>query len=302
MVVVVLVATLSSAMMWYQQRGVELEAAKRTRVQSEWILRGAVDWAGAIAEDAARQGGGRHLGEAWAVPLAPARLSTFLSAEKGASLVGENAGNEQDVFLSGSIRDLQDRLNVNNLVQSAKLHQTSHDAWGRLFEHLKLPKDELDRMAGQLLKAHLASTGGDSKAPLIPQSTSDLAWLGLSAKTIEVLTPYVVVLPVRTPVNLNTAPAEVLMASLQEVDIGHARQLVQDRITRPMNSDMDALLLIKNPAVSINPDDHAVSSSFYQVVGRLETNGQVIEARSVLQRANQRMGVVSMRYASASLR
>ena len=44
MLTVALVATLAAAAMWQQWRGVEVEAAERTRVQSAWLLGGALDW------------------------------------------------------------------------------------------------------------------------------------------------------------------------------------------------------------------------------------------------------------------
>jgi general secretion pathway protein K len=85
MLTVVLVATLASAMLWQQWRGVEVETAQRGRVQAAWILVGALDWARLILREDARRGGADHLAEPWAVPLAPARLSTFLAARGRAS-------------------------------------------------------------------------------------------------------------------------------------------------------------------------------------------------------------------------
>ena len=69
-------------MIWQQWRAVQVEAAERARTQSAWILSGALDWARLILREDARNGGTDHLGEPWAVPLAEARLSTFLAADK----------------------------------------------------------------------------------------------------------------------------------------------------------------------------------------------------------------------------
>ena len=44
MLTVVLVATLASAVLWQQWRGVEVETAERSRTQSSWVLIGALDW------------------------------------------------------------------------------------------------------------------------------------------------------------------------------------------------------------------------------------------------------------------
>ena len=80
--VVALIATLASSMLWQQWRAIQVEAAERARTQSAWILSGALDWARLILREDARNGGTDHLGEPWAVPLAEARLSSFLATDK----------------------------------------------------------------------------------------------------------------------------------------------------------------------------------------------------------------------------
>src|SRR5258707_11956420 len=74
MIIVTLVATLAASMVWQQWRAVQVEVAERARLQSSWILSGALDWAKLILREDAKTGGADHLGEPWAVPLAEARL------------------------------------------------------------------------------------------------------------------------------------------------------------------------------------------------------------------------------------
>ncbi len=45
MVIVTLVATLAAAMVWQHWRAVQAETIERSRIQSAWILSGALDWA-----------------------------------------------------------------------------------------------------------------------------------------------------------------------------------------------------------------------------------------------------------------
>ncbi len=91
MIIVTLIASLAAGMVWQQYRAVQIEAADRARAQSAWILQGALDWARLILKEDAggnRNGNAKkvdHLGEPWAVPLAEARLSTFLAADKSAA-------------------------------------------------------------------------------------------------------------------------------------------------------------------------------------------------------------------------
>ncbi len=286
MLTVVLVATLASAMLWQQWRGVEVETAQRARVQAAWILTGALDWARLILREDARQGGADHLAEPWAVPLAPARLSTFLAAERGQALVGDETDPEQEAFLSGQMQDLQARLNVDNLIDSGKLHGVSVAAWGRLFKHLNLPETELLGMTQALLLAAEPASGAKpgAKTPLWPQTVADLAWLGLSPASVLAIKPFVVVLPGRTPVNLNTAPPEVLLASVPGLDMARAQSLVQARAAQPIATLMDAEKLVDSPAIRFDSNEHSVASRYFSVTGQLRIGRATVQEQSVLQR------------------
>ncbi len=111
MVILTLVATLAAGMVWQQWRAVEVESAERARAQAAWILNGAHDWARLILREDSRSPGVDHLGEPWAVPLAEARLSTFLAADRS-----NTTDDGPEAFLSGSIADAQARYNLRNLV------------------------------------------------------------------------------------------------------------------------------------------------------------------------------------------
>lgn len=295
MLTVVLVATLASAMMWQQWRGVALESALRTRVQSAWILTGALDWARLILREDARQGGSDHLAEPWAVPLAPARLSTFLAAERGQALVTDDTDPDSEAFLSGYIQDMQARLNVSNLIDNGKLHAPTVAAWERLFKQLNLPENELDSMTQGLLQASASLVKGksDPQAPLWPNTVADLAWLGVSASTLQVMTPFVTLLPERTPVNLNTAPPEVLVASVTGLELAQARQLVQSRALKPIGTLMDAAQLVANPEVRFDSAEHGVASRFFRVTGQLRIGQATMQERSTLQRDGLEVKILS---------
>ena len=101
--------------------------------------------------------------------------------------LGENL---QGAYLSGQITDLQSRLNVLNLVQDGRVHTPTLQAFGRLFEALQLPPAELLVLVAQLQAALAApetatnTSAGNAPHPLLPRSTDQLAWLGLSAGSV----------------------------------------------------------------------------------------------------------------------
>jgi general secretion pathway protein K len=294
MLTVVLVATLASAMLWRQWRQVEIESAQRARVQSQWILTGALDWARLILREDARQGGSDNLTEPWAVPLAPARLSTFLAAQQGQATVGDDDDPSQEAFLSGHIQDLQSRLNVANLIEGDKVHEPTRAIWERLFKQLNVPKDELDTLTQRLLLATAAGSNSAKSAattnpnapqpPLMPHSVVELTWLGVSEPTLNAITPYITLLPVRTVVNLNTAPLEVLVASVPNLTPAQARALIQSRAAQPLGTLMDALLVVTDAKVKFDPAEQGVASRFFSVTGQLRVGGNTVQEQSVLQR------------------
>ena len=269
MLVVTLVATLCMVTVQQQWRSIEVESAERSSVQARWLLRAAADWVRLILSEDARNNDVDHLGEPWTVNLQQAPIS---------SLLGSHI---QGIYLSGRIEDLQARLNVSNLVQNDQIHAPTLLAFSRLFEALHLSELELRLLTDQLLRLKTASnTRANSTAistaitswPLTPSSTEQLAWLGLSADAITRLQPYVVVLPEYTPVNLNTASALVLHASIVGLDISQANRVVQLRMQNHFKSLEDVVQAIEQPSLRLNDSMYSLSSSYFASHMRITIN------------------------------
>ncbi|HWH74364.1 MAG TPA: type II secretion system minor pseudopilin GspK [Methylibium sp.] len=295
MVIVTLVATLAAAMVWQQWRAVQVEAAERARSQSHWILAGAVDWARLILREDAVTGGADHLGEPWAVPLAEAKLSTFLAVDR------ENTDDAPEAFLSGSIVDAQARYNLRNLIEpQAQQAAAELRSFQRLLDAIGVRPD-LAPLLAQALRdaapqapAAAGSSAGEAATvpraadpPLMPERLSQLDWLGVDATTIAKLAPYVVLLPVRTPINLNTAPKEVLAAVLG-IDLASAERLVQARLRAHFASLDDARGLLPQGA-SVNDRDAAIASNYFEVRGRLRLEDRVVEQRALVERRGRQI-------------
>ncbi len=296
MLTVVLVASLAASAMWQQWRNIEVEAAERSRTQSAWILTGALDWARLILREDARKGGADHLAEPWALPLEQARLSTFLAADRNDALAAEES---QDAFLSGKIIDLQSRLNLTNLVQGGKVDEPSQRAFERLFEVLNLSVGELSVLIDKLRRAQtsVAAGGGDLALPLWPQQLDDLAWLGVSPGTIARLRDYVTILPVPTPVNLNTAAAETIYACVPGFELADANHLVRLREQTHFSSLTDAIKASGNAATKLTEGQHSVATRFFEVRGRLQVEQTAVQEFSVVQRDGLEVKVLMRRRA-----
>ena len=275
MIIVTLVVTLAAGMVWQQWRAVQVEAAERARTQSAWILGGALDWARLILREDARSGRPTALSEPWAVPLAEARLSTFLAADK------DNTDDAPDAFLSGSIADAQARYNLRNLIDTEnKVVPAELAALERLCLTVGISSDVSTRIAEGLRNAF---AGSSATAPLLPRSVSQLTWLGLDPQTVRRIEPYVVLLPKVTVVNVNTASSEVLQASVKGLDGATAERLVQVRQRTPFKSlqEVEAQVPGLGPLLA---QRLGVTSSFFEVSGRLRLGDRVLEQRSLVER------------------
>ncbi|KQP48594.1 type II secretion system minor pseudopilin GspK [Pseudorhodoferax sp. Leaf274] len=286
MLTVTLVATFAATALWQQWRAVEVEQSERARSQSAWVLVGALDFSRFVL----RLDGANNvdrLDEPWAVALQESRMSTFLGAENGVAQAGDEGLPE--VFLSGSIIDLQSRMNVANLVGSdGQLIGKQMAAFKRLFELLGLPEAEFMTMAENLGRASQKQVDGDADVPLLPQRFEQLAWLGLSPSTLRVLEPYVTVLPqAATAINLYTASAQVIAASIEGVDLASAQMLVQARNQKSWNTVQDFATFLDR--VGLLPEsEYAVRSSFFEINGRLRMEGTVVSERSLVKRGTGR--------------
>lgn len=287
MVILTLVATLAAGMVWQHARAIQVEGAERSRLQSTWVLHGALDWARLILREDGRnrRSPGDHLGEPWAVPLAEARLSTFLAADRSGTTTGEDDGPE--AFLSGSIVDAQSFWNLTNVlatdannlklldVEQMKILQSLCDAAG-------VPSDTAQRLSDGLLRAWTASEG----AALMPRTMRELTWLGLDGAVVTQLESLMTLLPTRTPLNVNTASSQVLAAAVPGGSAGWAQGILEQRQRKAFES-IDALGLSpaqKEGLARLGANGLDVKTNHFFVRGRLRLDQRVLEEVSLVRR------------------
>ena len=309
MLVVTLVATLASVALWQQWKHVEVESAERHRVQASWLLNGALDWSRLILREdslarggagSSNSGGGAggqanpstdHLAEPWALPLKEAKLSTFLAQDQ------QLREGDPEVFLSGQMTDAQSRINLTNWTEgndskgNTQLNETMQIALVRLFKVLDLPLIELERLgqawraasqAAKLAKPEVgqALTNTAPGTALLPQQITQLQWLGVSRETVQRLAPFVTILPQATPVNLNTASAEVIYAMVLGLDLATAQQFVQQRSRSHFGNLSEAGKALGGKTLEARW--FAVGSRFFEVWGRLRMEDRTHEETALL--------------------
>lgn len=290
MVILTIVATIASGMVWQQNRAVQVEAAERARTQSAWILAGALDWARLILREDDRVNQQRQrngqlpydgLDEPWATPLAEARLSAFLAADRD-----NTADGGPEAFLSGSIVDAQSQWNLRNLIApDGKIVPSEMEALRALVDLAGAPVDAAERIATALRDAWVPTTdAGSTRArPVSPARLADLAWLGIEPETVARLEPWVTLLPVRTPVNVNTASREAIVAAIDKLDLGTAERLLQQRQRQPFES-LEMVRAQLPPNTPLDAARVSVTSRWFVISGRLRLDERVLEERSLVER------------------
>lgn len=274
MLILTLVASAAAAMVWTQQRAVELQAAERVRAQAGWILVGAQDWARLMLRSDAGRAFPPSAG--WARKLEESRLSQFLGGEGGAG--GDDA---LDLFLSGEIDDAQSRYNLRRLIaDDGQPVPAEIAALRRLCAAAGADAALAERLAGGLVAAWNAH---ESTAPLAPQRVEQLAWLGLDAQGLQAITPYVTILPARTALNANTAAAPALLAAIDGLELPDAQRIVQTLQREPAASAA-ALKGLLPSGVAVDEARVGVHSSHFAVRAWLRWDDRLLEERWLFER------------------
>ncbi len=292
MLTVALVASISATAYWQQWRSQQLEQTARDRAQSLWLLSGALDWSRLILREDARASSVDHLAEPWAIPLQETRLSSFLTGAES-SQIDDGA---LDARLSGSISDEQGKLNFRNLIEASsertQLAAVERQSFLRLFAALSLPSSELQQLMQGLLAAYDSDPASAEQRLLRPQRFEQLAWFGLSRKTLERLAPHATWLPEPTPLNLNTASALALHASLAGLDLGQAQSLLAQRERRHFAAINELGEQLPAIAAELKPQRHAVSSRYFRVRGLLQIDGATLEQDALVLRSGIQVRVL----------
>lgn len=259
-ILVVAVAAAAATWMLAQQSATLNQAALvASRAQADLYADAGLDWARGVLATDARESPTDTLAEGWAQPL-PA-----LPVER--AVVG------------GAIVDAQSRFNLNNLVKDGARSDADVQVLKRLLESLALDANLADAVLDWIdADSDPAGHGGAEDSHYLalarPHRAANRALVmveelhrvrGFDAPAIERLRPFVTALPVRTPVNANTASAEVLHAILPELSRTEVRALVASRATKPFRDRADLAERAKKAAPTAIQSDLDMKSGHFLV-------------------------------------
>ena len=246
-------------------------------VQARALVRAGTDWGRAILGEDRRTSHADHFGEPWALRLPPLRI--------------ENAE------LGGRLDDQQGAFNLNNLAVEGRADPAQLASFRRLLSILGLSVSLADALADWIDAGIVRGTPAGiapghyaalpAPYPAANQPLTDIAELaavdGYTPEVLVRLGPFVTVLPSATAVNVNTAPAEVLMAVVPGLDLDTARELIARRERAYFRDRSDFLRALPAAARPVAADVSAGSDFFTATlavrVGEAEARAVVLLRR-----------------------
>ena len=286
-----LAITIVASLFWQQQVQVRSIENQRLQLQKQWILRGALDWASLILRADAYTSSVDHLGEPWAVPLEETRLDQYVEN-------GRTDADASDATLSGSIVDAESRYNLTNLASGGKVNPVEVATFQRLLGLLQLnpalAQATADAIAAGQAKPTSAGDGVSQSQsgtrPMAFEYVQDLlAVPGFDVNTVNTLKDYVTILPNPTPINVNTASAEVLAAQIDKLSLTDASALTASRdggVYFRSISDFNTQLAARTSAAT--PSNISVVTSFFLVNGKVRLSRAAMDMQALVERTNNR--------------
>ena len=286
-----LAITVVASLFWQQQVQVRSMENQRLRLQTQWAMRGMVDFARFwLRQDNPSQ---TALDGVWATPIEEARLDDYVDREKVDT-------EKFDATVSGRALDAQARFNITNLVAATGgINPKQVLAYQRLLSNMKLDSGLAQATADAVLRAkpkpRTGSSGSDGKTPAVPVASGGssepvaftqvedlLSVPGYTPQMIEQLRDVVIILPEITGVNVNTASAEVL-AAVTMMSLSEASALT---LSNPRKKFVD-LANFKNNIDSkqvIEDVELDVKSRYFLTVIRVRLDRAALDAVALINR------------------
>ncbi len=252
-----------------QQVQIRLIENQQLRLQSRWILLGALDYSRLILNEDAKNSVRDDLTEPWATPIAETPVTTYAEKE-------QQDQETSKATVSGKIIDATSRYNLSNLAFNRVIDKREVNAFKKLLTNLRLNPSLADSIALAIASAQTLApvapadpnnpNGGtppggtppggtppggtppgdpatrlEKPVPLAPNSSPAilteiddlLAIQSIDPTIAETLKNYVIFLPRPTAnlitINVNTTSAEVLSARIDTLTLSQAKSVILAR-------------------------------------------------------------------------
>ena len=230
LIVVSLISICIASLVWQQDFEIRKTRIYKENTQIYWLQRSLIDIVRLILRiDLLSSQGVDHLGEIWALPIENSNIDDFIKNQ-------ELPEELKNVNFSGSIQDAQALFNISNLwdVNFTTINLAAMQTYSNLLEQLGLNKNLANQTAQYVLRNNQRLQYLEELIN-VPGYTSD---------TIKKISPFAIVLPEPTAINLNTVSVEVLLAMWPTLSPADAIKLTQLRLAIPLKNQSDITTLL----------------------------------------------------------
>jgi general secretion pathway protein K len=297
--IVTLAVVIVSDLFWRQYVLFRTIENQESVAQGRLLLTSAQDWARTILQDQTHPTYDA-LSDPWAQPLAQTRLDQL----------GETAPLAARATLEGGIEDAQARFNLRNLIDATgKINPVELAVLDKLAGLLGAPSGTaqlianylvlsysatapIDAAAAAAAQAGIATTGniyagGAGSHVLPPVFPEDLAAVpGIDPGAAATLAHFVIALDQpSTPVNFNTAPAELMAATIPGLAIGDANALAAERDRAYFVSVGDIQNRLHGRGGAVFPSGISTNSQYFIVQGTVRLDHATTRLSALVHRA-----------------
>jgi general secretion pathway protein K len=266
------------------------------------LLLGGLDWARAMLRSDERSSLITHREQAWATPITNQRVS--------------KEGDARQAWLSGRIEDEQGKFNLTNLAIGGVLEPEQVQRLARLLTSLNIAAQTAPAIAARIARGQARRAGRNNTAPSATasdevlsyeppdpvqtkgpalalgwQSLEDLRAIeGIDAQVIDMLRPYLTILPQRTALNVNTTTPEVLAALSLKLDRNAAAMLMDRRDRGTYFNDVgDFNNQLSSVVSDLTLTEHQITttSNWFSAVGTVRIDPTVVDMRALIERGAQ---------------
>ncbi len=260
LLVVAIVAAIAAYLSLNQEVWIRQVENLADRVQADKVRDGALELALKVLEDNAKKNSPTDdLTQEWARTLPPMPVANGSVAVR---IFDAEARFNLNNLMRGSVPSQPDIAVFQNLLQSLGINPGIIDA---LLDWIGPPGPARPNGAQSDYYLTLTPPYRDANQPL--QSVEELRLVrGFDAKSVELLRPYVVALPVPTTVNINTTSAMVLSALFNAMSLQTAQNLIAQRDNTPPDPFTDTSQLAARAGLQpASQQTYGVKTSYFIV-------------------------------------
>lgn len=277
LVILALVASLSASVSWLGRAAVLRAENLRDTGQAVLMAEALIDYArwvldsdrrGAFGQDAQMD----HLFEPWARPLAETRVL---------DLFGERVSDDQRLalqraWISGAITDEQARFNVSNLIAGGQVDEHALSRLRNLLSGCGLDDESARQVSAGLIDSARRLHRDDRTSSAMDVTDRGAVWVHFHREVLpsllpdfhrrEVVASVLTMLPLRTPVNVNTASTQVLQSILG----ADAKRAADDVLARRAGIPLRDVSELRRLLADSMPSDPGVldtRSTFFRATG-----------------------------------